>query len=352
MAPEPTTPGPTLSAAHDVLLLDLDGVLYVGAGAVPHAVDALAAAAAGGTPALFVTNNASRTPDEVAGQLTALGVPARPEQVTTSSQAGALLVAQHAGDAASVLAVGGPGVRAALVEAGLRVLARPEDRPDAVLQGFGRQVGWTDLCDVVVAVQAGALWVATNTDLTIPTERGLMPGNGSLIGVVRRAVAVDPLVAGKPERAIFDAAAARAGAARPLVVGDRLDTDIAGAVAAEMPALLVLTGVSGPQDAFAAPPAHRPTYVGADLRALAEPHVPLGELPREDGAWVLRGARATVDDGLVTTTGAAGDDLDGLLDQVRVALAAAWSLPVGAARPDDRLASLLAQVRRRCVVRP
>ncbi len=338
---------PVLSEGHDVLLLDLDGVLYVGAGAVPHAVDALAAA---GTPAAFVTNNASRTPDEVAGQLRSLGIPARPDQVTTSSQAGARLVLEHAGADATVLAVGGPGVRAALAEAGLRVLERPEDHPDAVLQGFGRQVAWADLCDVVVAVQAGALWVATNTDLTIPTERGLMPGNGSLVGAVRRAVAIDPLVAGKPERAIFDAAAARAGAARPLVVGDRLDTDIAGAVAAGMPSLLVLTGVSGPAEAFAAPPQHRPTYVGADLRALAEPHAPVSELPREGGAWVLRGAAATVEDGVVRVTGPAGDELDDLLDQVRVVLAAAWSSPPGRARPDEHVAALMALVRRRCAV--
>jgi HAD superfamily hydrolase (TIGR01450 family) len=344
-------PEAPLSAGFDLLVLDLDGVLYVGPDAVPGAVEALRAAA---LPTGFATNNASRTPEEVADHLTGLGIPARPEQVTTSSQAGARLVVEHAGDGARVLPVGGPGVRAALLEAGLTAADPAEaaaSRPDAVLQGFGRQVGWSDLCDVAVAVQAGALWVATNTDLSIPTDRGIMPGNGALVGAVRHAVDVDPLVAGKPGPAIFEVVAERAGATRPLVVGDRLDTDIGGAVAASMPSLLVLTGVSTPADLFAAAPQCRPTHVGADLGSLAEEHPVLAELPGEDGVWRWRGAAARVADGVVSVT---GDDAGtpGLLDQLRVAVAAAWSVPGGRARADDGAAALMAEVRRRCAVHP
>lgn len=337
-----------LAESHDLLLLDLDGVLYVGAEAVPHAADVLRAAGAGRA---FVTNNASRTPHEVAEHLTALGIPARPEQVTTSSQAGARLVQQHTRDGAGVLPVGGPGVRAAVLEAGLAIVERPEDRPDAVLQGFGRQVAWQDLCDVAVAVQGGALWVATNTDLTIPTDRGIMPGNGALVGAVRRAVSCDPLVAGKPERGIFDVAVQRAGAVRPLVVGDRMDTDIAGAVGAQLPSLLVLTGISSPEELFAAPPGQRPTYVGGDLRALHEHHVPLADVPRDGGAWRWRAAWARVDDAAVSVGGASAGTED-LLDQLRVVVAAAWSVPDGGARPGDGVRALLAEVRRRCAVHP
>lgn len=341
-----------LRDAHDLLVLDLDGVLYVGPEAVPHAASALRAAA---LATAFVTNNASRPPQEVADHLSSLGIPARADQVTTSSQAGAELVRARTREGASVLPVGGPGVRAAVLEAGLVVAARAEDRPEAVLQGFGREVGWRDLCDVAVAVQGGALWVATNTDLTIPTERGTMPGNGSLVGAVRRAVDVEPLVAGKPEPGIFTVAVQRAGGSRPLVVGDRLDTDIAGAVRAGMPSLLVMTGVSGPADVFGAPEALRPTHLGADLRSLAEEHVPLTELARPDGSWAWRRARAEVVDEVVSVTGDAGDPDDpdstqGLLDQLRAAVAAAWSVPGGLARPDDGVLALFEQVRRRCAV--
>ncbi len=337
-----------LSAGHDLLVLDLDGVLYVGRAAVPGAVEALAAA---GLPTGFATNNASRTPHEVAAHLSALGIPAQPDQVTTSSQAGARLVRERAGEGARVLPVGGPGVRAALEELGLAVADDPAGAPDAVLQGFGRHLGWTDLCDVVVAVQGGALWVATNTDLTIPTERGTMPGNGSLVGVVRRAVAVDPLVAGKPEPAIFRVVTERAGAQRPLVVGDRLDTDIAGAVAAGFPSLLVLTGVSSPHDLLAAPPPLRPTYVGADLGALADHHEVLAGLLRDGDRWRCGAATATASGTTVAVTGDGGSTA-GLLDQLRAAAAAAWSLPPGAAVPDSGLAAVLGELRRRCAVHP
>lgn len=340
-----------LSARHDLLVLDLDGVLYVGQDAVPGAVEALRAA---GLATGFATNNASRTPEEVADHLTGLGIPARADQVTTSSQAGARLVLERARDGARVLPVGGPGVRAALLEVGLRAVDAAEAAgrtPDAVLQGFGRQVGWADLCDVAVAVQGGALWVATNTDLSIPTDRGIMPGNGALVGAVRHAVDVDPLVAGKPGPAIFQVVAERAGAARPLVVGDRLDTDIAGAVAASMPSLLVLTGVSSPAELFAAPPERRPTHVGADLGSLAEEHLPLQDLPCEAGVWRWREAEARVDDGVVSVTGD-GTGTPALLDQLRVAVTAAWSVPGGRARADEGVAALMTELRRRCAVHP
>ncbi|SDQ51292.1 HAD-IIA family hydrolase [Quadrisphaera sp. DSM 44207] len=288
-----------LHADHDLLLLDLDGVVYVGPHAVPGAVQALAAVTRDGAVTGYATNNASRTPQEVAAHLGSLGVPVQPEQVTTSSQAAALLVRERLGSGARVLPVGGPGVRAALLEAGLVPVGAPEERPDAVVQGFGRQVGWTDLADAAVAVRAGALWVATNTDPTLPTERGPAPGNGSLVGAVRNAVDVDPLVAGKPEPGLFASAARRAAAAAPLVVGDRLDTDVAGAHRAGMASLLVLTGVSTPLEALLAPAHQRPEHVGADLGALLQPPA---RAEREGDWWRCGPAVARVADRVVTAS--------------------------------------------------
>src|SRR6185436_19331771 len=143
------------------------------------------------------------------------------------------------------------------------------DNPAAVVQGYGPDVGWRILAEAALSVRAGAIWVATNTDRTLPSPRGPLPGNGSLVAVLRTALDREPdLVVGKPEPALFTTAAASSGARRPLVVGDRLDTDIEGAVGAGMDSLLVLTGVSGPAELLAAPPERRPTYVSADLSGL------------------------------------------------------------------------------------
>jgi len=329
-----------LHAEHDLLLLDLDGVVYVGAGAVPGAVDALAAAVGAGAVTGFATNNASRTPAEVAAHLRSLGVAATDPDVTTSSQAAAALVREQLGDGVRVLPVGGPGVRAALLEAGL-VPVGPGEEPQAVVQGFGRDLRWADLADAAAAVRAGALWVATNTDLTLPTERGPAPGNGSLVAAVRNAVDVDPLVAGKPEPGLFVAAAARAGARSPLVVGDRLDTDIAGARRADMVGLLVLTGLTSPRQLVAAVPEHRPDHVSADLSGLLAP----ARSARPDaGEQVCGSARARVRDGRLEATWAPAGDREDQVDLLRACCAAAWeTAPAGAATVDlePRLARAL-----------
>lgn len=338
----------TLADAHDLLLFDLDGVVYVGEDAVPGAVHALARAHAEGRATGYATNNASRTPDEVAEHLQRLGIPARPEDVTTSSQAAAQLVVERLGEGTRVLPVGGPGVRAALEAAGLEVVG-PDGRPDAVVQGFGRQLGWSDLADAASAIQGGALWVATNTDLTLPTERGPMPGNGSLVGAVRNAVDVDPLVAGKPEPTLFRAAADRVGASNPLVVGDRLDTDVAGAVRAGMTGALVLTGLHGAAQLLAAPREQRPDLVLTTLAALHE--APPATARLEEGGAVCGAARVAVDGALlVAAPGSPEPDapLEDLADLLRAACAAAWSLDGPPAQPDAALAAALDGLSARC----
>jgi HAD superfamily hydrolase (TIGR01450 family) len=270
---------------YDAVLLDLDGVVYRGPLAVRHAVPSLAAAHSAGVRLGFVTNNAARPPRVVADQLAGLGVPCEPADVITSAQVGAQLLAGRLAIGSRVLALGGEGVEIALRQVGMEPV-RTGDGPDAqiatsvagVLQGYGMHVCWHDLAVASYAVEAGAVWVATNTDRTIPRADGIAPGNGTLVDAVRTATGAQPQVAGKPEPVMMEQAAARIGSQRPLVVGDRLDTDIRGAAAAGMDSLLVLTGVSGVTDLLTAPAADRPTYVSADLRGL------LADLPRLGGA--------------------------------------------------------------------
>lgn len=256
---------------YDALLLDLDGVVYVGPAAVPGAVEAINSAADRGIRSVYVTNNANRPAPQVAEHLASFGLKVTVEDVVTSAQVAAKLVRETQGSGAKVLPVGGPGVRLALEEQGLTVVTSADERPDAVVQGYGPDVSWKDLAEAAYACNAGARYVATNTDLTIPTARGIAPGNGSLVAAVRVAIDQDPLVAGKPEPQAFWTAAAAVGAQRPVVVGDRLDTDISGGNAAGYDTLLVLTGVHRTNDVLAAEREFRPTWIGADLSALHQP---------------------------------------------------------------------------------
>jgi glycerol-1-phosphatase len=267
----------TLVGRYAAVVSDLDGVVYRGPEPVPHAVAALGALQ---VPVLFATNNASRSAEDVARHLRQLGLECTADDVATSAQAAAWLVAHRHGKGAAVLAVGGEGVAAALEDAGLTVVRPAGARGvevSAVVQGYGASVTASDLSEAAYAVERGARWVATNTDATLPTDRGLAPGNGSLVAAVATAVGPDPhVVAGKPEAPLYELCARRLGVevADVLAVGDRLTTDVAGAVAAGMDSLLVLTGIDGLEELFVAPRQQRPTYVAADLRAL---HRPAGE---------------------------------------------------------------------------
>lgn len=261
-----------LAQLHDVALLDLDGVVYVGPDAVPHAAQALDdAAATYGMRSVFVTNNASRPPTAVADHLVALGIRAAPADVVTSAQAGARMIADQLSPGDRVLAIGGPGVGEALRERGLVPVSSFDDGPAGVMQGYGPGVGWAQLAEACLAISSGLPWVATNTDATIPTPRGRVLGNGSLVVAVSHGTGVQPQVAGKPEPPLMIESVERAGARRPIVVGDRLDTDIEGARRSGLPSMLVLTGVTDWQDLIGARPQHRPTHIGRDLRALLEP---------------------------------------------------------------------------------
>lgn len=313
-------------SAHDLLLLDLDGVVYAGPQALPGAAAAIDAARSAGAQVGFVTNNASRPPAEVAAHLTDLGVAAAPDDVVTSAQAAARLVAELVPPGSRVLVVGGAGLVDALAEHDLTAVWSATDDPVAVVQGFHPTVGWPLLAEGAYAVAAGLPWVASNLDLTVPTDRGRAPGNGTLVEAVATASRRRPTVAGKPEPALLNEATARLQGQRPLVVGDRLDTDVAGAIRADLPSLLVLTGVAGLADVCAAEPDVRPTYVSADLGGLLVPHPAV----RVDGAGAhCDGWRAELRAGAVHLERADTPSGDASLAALRAVVAACWQAPDG-----------------------
>jgi HAD superfamily hydrolase (TIGR01450 family) len=303
---------------YDVALLDLDGVVYVGPTGVAGAAEALGAARAAGMRLAFVTNNASRTPEAVADLLRAMGVEADPAEVVTSSQAACHVLADRLPAGARVLVVGGEGLRREAELRGFTLVASAEDAPAAVVQGYGPDVGWRDLAEAAVAARRGAWFVATNLDPTVPSDRGPLPGNGSLVAAVRTASGVEPTSTGKPDPAMHRESVQRSQARAPLVVGDRLDTDIEGASRVGCDSMLVLTGVTTPADLLAAAPPQRPTYVSVGLQGLLVPH-PAPVLDGTGGAscggWTVAAASGEL------TLGGSGEHLDAL----RALCAAAWA---------------------------
>jgi HAD superfamily hydrolase (TIGR01450 family) len=291
---------------YDAILLDLDGTVYRGAEAVSGAADTVTVVRKAGTAVRFVTNNAARSPTEVADQLVGLGIPTEPAEICTSAQAAADVLADRLPPGATVLVVGTNALADEVREVGLRPVAAANQRVDAVVQGLSREIGWRELSEACLAVRGGAFWVACNADPTLPTERGQVIGNGALVAAVSVATGRKPVVAGKPNRPLMDRASRSAGARRPLVVGDRLDTDIDGAAAAGQDALLVLSGVTRPADLLGS--SSRPRYLAADLTALTErpENLEVGDQP----GWAVATREHTL---YVRWTGAGHADPIGLL---------------------------------------
>lgn len=302
---------------HDAVLLDLDGVVYRGEHAVPGAVDALNTVV--GAHLAYLTNNANRPPEAVVDHLRSLGLTVGTGDVVTSAQAIAGVMARDLEPEAAVFVVGGAGLREALTARGLRPVDR-RDAPDvaAVVQGYNPDVGWRDLAEAAYAIESGLPWYVSNTDLTIPTADGIAPGNGALVHAVHLATGADPVIAGKPHAPLFDETRERLDARAPLMVGDRLDTDILGARRASITSLMVLTGVNSVADLVAAAPQERPDFVAADLSGLHVAHLPVEVGPDRARCG---GAEAFLEDGRVLIE---PDQSDGL-DALRAAVALAWA---------------------------
>ena len=304
----------TIAQLHDCLLLDLDGTVFRGDEPVDGAVQALATA---GTRTLFVTNNASRRAPEVAEHLQAMGFEARPDDIVTSAQSAARLLRSQLAAESVVLIVGTDALAAEVAHVGLRPVRRWADEPVAVVQGHSPTTGWPDLAEAALAIRGGALWVATNVDRTLPSERGQLPGNGAMVAALRVATDETPQVAGKPEPTLLREALSRGNFHLPLVIGDRLETDIAGASAAGLASLLVLSGVSTASDAVRAPNGQRPTYIGHDLRCIhrAPDELEIGPQP----GWQVDVSRTNV-----TITSVGADPPDDDLSLIRAAASALW----------------------------
>ncbi|HRY11072.1 MAG: HAD-IIA family hydrolase [Actinobacteria bacterium] len=250
---------------YDTLFVDLDGVVYRGRRAVPHAVEVLSTFPG---RVLYVTNNASRTPQVVAEQLAGYGLQVTAADVVTSAQAAAAHLATLVPPGSRVLVTGGDGLVEAVGEQGLRIVSSA-DEADAVVQGYSPKLAWKDLAEASYALARDIPWVASNTDMSVPTARGIAPGNGTFVAAVASATGRQPIVTGKPHPPIMELARSRAHSESPLVIGDRLDTDIAAANAAGMDSLLVLTGVSTWEELVDLPATDLPTRVAPDLRVLA-----------------------------------------------------------------------------------
>lgn len=311
-----TSTGP-LNTVHDLAMLDLDGVIYVGPDAVPGAAGHVQAARTGEMHLAFVTNNASRPPARVAEHLGRLGIPVAAEDVVTSAQAAARLLVDQHGRGAVIFCLGSEGLELALRGEGLVPVTGVDEGAVAVATGFAPEVPWKQVMVAAMLIRDGLPWVASNTDHTVPLPRGTGPGHGVQVRMLSDFSGVDPQVAGKPRRPLLDETVRRVGGRRPLMVGDRLDTDIEGARAAGIDSLLVLTGVTGLQELANAPEHQRPTYVSEDLGGLLVTH----HAPQQvENGVRLGGWIGSVKEGqlVVSGNGAAGD-------WWRVVAATAWA---------------------------
>jgi glycerol-1-phosphatase len=300
----------------DVAMSDLDGVIYISGAVVPGASEGVKRARSSGLHVTFVTNNASRTPQKVAENLAKLGIPATAQDVVTSSQAAAHLLLTKFGLGSPVAVLGGEGLHTAVAAAGLRVTAVSDLEAQAVVTGYGPDVLWKEIMQAATRIRDGLTWVATNTDESIPTKFGLAPGHGIMVKMLSDFSGMVPQVAGKPSPPLLEETIRRTDAKRPIMVGDRLDTDIEGAHNVGVPSLLVMTGVTSWHDLFVATPQLRPTFIADNLLGLTEHH---NEVTVDQSGMAAGGWRATVKNGQLLISGAGSR-----ANWLRVAAKASW----------------------------
>ena len=317
--------GNALAEDYDCALLDLDGTAWSGDERIEHAAASVIEARGLGMASAFVTNNAMRTPAQVTDKLNSMDFEATADMVMTSAMDIAAIMAEELAEGSKVLVIGGTGLRLALEERGFVLVDSADDEPAAVVQGLDKQVDWALLSEGAFAIERGAAFYASNLDATLPVERGQALGNGSLVRAIQHATRKRPTAGGKPEPGIYRRASELVGARNPLAVGDRLETDIMGAVAAGVPAMHVLTGVHMARDVIRAPRGQRPSYLAIDMRGLLEAH-PAPKHHR-DGTWtcglsqvakVERSGVLTLDDVELT------EPVTITIDSYRALAAAAW----------------------------
>jgi 4-nitrophenyl phosphatase len=247
------------------LILDMDGVLWLDTQAIGDLPQIFARLAARGLQVLLATNNATRTIQQYVEKVASFGVALEPWQVVNSSQAAASYLQDRYPQGGGVFVVGMPALVETLSEAGF---AHRDTDVLAVVGSMDRTVSYEKLKTATLLIRAGAHFVATNTDRTFPTPEGLAPGAGALLAALETASDVKPVVCGKPSPRMYEIAMQRMGLSpeETLVVGDRAETDIAGAQELGCPCALVLSGVTSPAQAAAWQPA--PDWIEADLEAV------------------------------------------------------------------------------------
>ncbi|WP_232618777.1 HAD-IIA family hydrolase [Schaalia meyeri] len=323
-----------LAEEYDCALLDLDGTAWSGDERIEHAAASVVEARQMGMASAFVTNNAMRTPAQVADKLNGMDFAASADMIMTSAMDIAAIMADELEEGSKVFVIGGAGLRLALEERGFVLVDSADDEPAAVVQGLDKQVDWALLSEGAFAIERGAAFFASNLDATLPVERGQALGNGSLVRAITHATRKRPTAGGKPEPGIYRRAGELVGATNPLAVGDRLETDIMGAVAAGVPAMHVLTGVHQARDVIRAPRGQRPSYLAIDMRGLLEAH-PAPKHHR-DGTWtcgVSQVAKATRSGALTLDDVELTEPVTVSIDSYRALAAAAWEYADGAGTP-------------------
>lgn len=252
-------------AALRALLIDMDGVLWVGSRSLPGVAPFFEFLRAAHIRFLLVTNNATRRAGYSVERMKGLGVDVEVSQVLTAGDAAARWLTARHPEIRRVYVVGERALRDALREAGIELV---EHGADAVVVGLDRALTYERLERATLEIRAGARFIATNADKTLPTEKGLTPGAGAIVAAIRAATDTEPTVIGKPHRPLFDLALQllETSAEQTAMLGDRLDTDIEGAARGGLKTILVLTGVSTAAQAAQSP--LKPDWIVDDLPAL------------------------------------------------------------------------------------
>ena len=251
------------------LIVDMDGVLWRGDQPLPGLGRFFETMRRLGMRFILATNNASKSGDEYLAKLKKFGVQVSLDEILTSPQATAAYLARHAPQA-RVFVIGEPGLAAELRARGLGVVNDAPERATHVVVGWDRTLTYDKLAEACLLIRRGATFIGTNPDVTYPSERGIVPGNGATLAALRASTGVEPIIIGKPQPEMMVQAMARMGGTseNTAVVGDRLDTDILGGQNAGLTTILVLTGVTSPEEAHNG--AIRSDYIFRDIGEVAD----------------------------------------------------------------------------------
>jgi 4-nitrophenyl phosphatase len=249
-------------------IIDMDGVLWEGDRPLPGLIEFFQTLRARECRFILATNNASRTPQQYMDKLARMGVTVTRDEILNSAQAAALYLRECAPNGARVFAIGEDGVRQALTEQGFTLCELYDLTADYVVCGMDRGLSWDKLATATLNIRRGAVFIGTNPDATLPTERGITHGNGAIIAALQAATDVAPIIMGKPEPLMYQQALTRLNAdpATTAAIGDRLETDILGAVRAGIHSVFVLTGISTREQLATID--YAPTWVMDDLTAV------------------------------------------------------------------------------------